>query len=264
MKKRVLLIGAKGRIGSGFVEEYLDKNYGKKYELILGVHDKRFRDRRFKVKIISLEDRKSLSRAMNGVDVVVSLAANPSPDAKFKDLINPNIIGAYNVFDIAVKKKVKRVVFASSVHAVYDNLGRSRPLAADRRQGLEKKEVDSRISPRPSDFYGASKVFGESLCYVFSRNYKLSCLAIRIGAYTADNKMKGVCYSRKDYEHVISQRDMGQLLHKAIISPKKVRFGIFNGVSKNKKMNMSLVEARKILKYKPEDDTYKLCREFLK
>lgn len=261
IKMKVLLVGANGRIGSGFIEEYLDKGYGKKYELILGVHDRKFRDRRFKVRIISLEDVKSLNRAMRGIDVVVNLAANPSPEAKFRDLIDPNIIGAYNVFESAIKNKVKRVVYASSVHAVYDNLGRRYQVSG---VGSLGKGVNSSVFPMPSDLYGATKVFGESLCYVFSRNFNLSCLAIRVGAYTADTKMGSVCYSRKDYEHVISQRDMGQLLHKVIIASTKVKFGIFNGVSKNKKMNMSLVEAQKILKYKPEDDTYRLCREFLK
>lgn len=245
---KVLLLGANGNVGSGFISEYLRRDYKKYYELILGVRDKKFKDKRFKVRRVSLDDKRGLGRVFAGIDVVVNLAANPLPSASFNQLIVPNIIGSYNVFHVAMKKKIKRVVFASSIHAVYDNLG---------------ERVNSRVFPKPSDLYGASKVFGESLCYVFSRK-NMSCFAIRIGAYTSNERLKNVCYSRKDYEHVISERDMGQLIHKAIIAPMKIKFGIFNGVSKNKKMDMELKETRKVLGYKPEDDMYKLCKELRK
>lgn len=245
---RVLLLGASGKVGSGFISEYLRRDYSKYYELILGARDRKFKDKRFKVRRFSLDDKGGLRRVFSGIDVVVNLAANPLPEASFSHLIVPNIVGAYNVFEIAMKKKVRRVIFASSIHAVYDNLG---------------GRVNSRVFPKPSDLYGASKVFGEALCYVFSRK-DMSCFVIRIGAYTSNEKLENVCYAKKDYKHIISERDMGQLLHKAIIAPMKIKFGIFNGVSKNKKMDVELKEARRVLGYKPEDDMYKLCKELRK
>jgi len=112
MKKKVLLVGGTGRIGPGFIEEYL-KNYSKSYELILGVHKKKHKGKLKTVKI-DLESIQSLKKAMKSVSVVVNLAANSDANAKFSDLVKPNLIGAYNVFEAARQAKCRRVVFASS------------------------------------------------------------------------------------------------------------------------------------------------------
>ena len=251
IRKSVILLGASGRIGTGFIEEYLNnKNYQKKYELILGIHNKKFRSKNFKVRHTLIEDIKTLERAFKGVDVVVNLAANPNPEAIFKDLIKPNLIGAYNVFEAARISGCKRVIFASSVHAV-EGYGRG-------------KQIKASDAPKPIDLYGASKVFGEALCYTFFSKYRLSCLAIRIGAYTSDDKIRTVCFSRQDYDHVISQRDMGQLIHKCIIAPKKAGYGILSGISNNTKKDMDLKLAKKIVGYKPQDNVYNLCKKIKK
>lgn len=249
VKKKVLLLGAAGRIGIGFREEYL-KNYKKSYELVLGVHNKKFKSKEFKVRYFSLENIESLKKAMKDIDVVINLAANPDPSAEFKDLVKPNLIGAYNVFEAAKQSNCSRVIFASSIHAV-EGYG----------HGYEVKNVD--VS-KPVDLYGASKVFGEALCYTFSYKYKLSCLAIRIGAYTTEDKIRNVCFSRHDYGYVISQRDMGQLIHKCIVAGKKVKYGILSGISNDKEKHLDLKFTKKLVGYKPKDDAYKICKEIKK
>jgi len=248
-RKKVLLLGAAGRIGNGFREEYLEK-YKNDYELILGVHGKKFKDERLKVLKVELGDIKSLRRAMKGISAVINLAANPNPDAKFNDLVKPNLIGAYNVFEAARKAGCERVIFASSVHAIN---------AYPHSHKVTHDEI-----PKPLDFYGASKAFGESLCSVFSHHYGLSCLAIRIGAYVSNNRKKVVCYTRHDYDYVISQRDMGQLLHRCVIAPKRVKYGILSGISNNEHKRMELNFTKKLVGYKPQDDAFKVCRAIKK
>ena len=248
MKKRVLLLGATGRIGPNLIEEYLD-NYKEYYDLILGVHNKKHKTELKSVKV-NLSDIKSLKRAMKGISVVVNLAANSNVDAKFEDLIEPNLIGAYNVFEAARQAGCERVIFASSVHAI-----NAYP---------HSHKVLSKDEPMPLDFYGASKAFGESLCSVFSHKYGLSCLAIRIGAYVSNDKKNKICYARKDYGHVISQRDFGELIHKSIIAPKKVKYGILSGISNNKHKHMGLKFTKKLVGYKPQDDEFKVCRAIKK
>ena len=189
-----------------------------------------------------------LKKAMKGVDVVVNLAAESNPSADFEDIIQPNLIGAYNVFEAARQAKVKRVVFASSVHAI-------------RGYALGYK-VKSNDAPKPANFYGASKVFGEALCYVFSSKYNLSCLAIRIGAYISNDRKKAVCLTRDNFDYVISQRDMAQLIHKSIMAPKSVKYGILSGSSNNKNKYMDLSFTKKLIGYKPQDNTDKLCSNF--
>jgi len=243
-RKKVILLGGTGRVGPGIVEEYLG-NYKRSYELVLGYHRKKPKTELKCVKV-DLNSISSLRRAFKGVSVVVNFAANSAPSAKFKDLVEPNIIGAYNVFEAARLAGCKRVVFASSVHAI---------------KGYPHDHtVDPREVPLPLNFYGASKVFGEALCKVFSCNYGLSCLAIRIGAYVANDKSSFVCRSRTDYDYVISQRDMGQLVHKCIVAPKKINYGIFSGISDNKHKRMELNYTRRVLGYKPKDDAFAFCK----
>jgi len=243
MKKKVLFLGVTGRIGPGLLEEYKN-NYEKYYDLIIGIHSKKVPS--FKSVRIDLKDIGTLKRAMKGVDVVVNLAAEADPEAKFEDIVQPNLIGAYNVFEAARLARVKRVVFASSVHAV-----RGYPLGS---------KVKPNDATQPPNFYGASKVFGESLCYVFSSKFNLSCLAIRIGAYVSNDGKKKVCLVRDNFDYVISQRDMAQLIHKCIMAPKSVRYGILSGSSNNKRKYMDLSFTKKLVGYKPKDDAYKMCR----
>jgi len=195
---------------------------------------------------VDLNSIDGLKKAFRGVSVVINLAANSAPSAKFKDIVKPNIIGAHNVFEAARLAKCSRVVFASSVHAI---------------QGYPHDHtVDPREVPLSLNFYGASKVFGEALCKVFSCNYGLSCLAIRIGAYVSNDRESYVCRTRTDYDYVISQRDMGQLIHKCIVAPKKVKYGIFSGISNNRHKRMELNYTRRVLGYRPQDDAFVVCK----
>lgn len=243
-KKKVLILGATGRIGPSLMEEYF-KKYKKDYELILGYHKSK-PEYDLESREISLTDIEKLKKAMIGIDVVVNLAANSDEKSEFSEIVQPNIIGAYNVFQAALDAKVKRVVFASSVHAI---------------RGYEfGKEVRHDDVPKPMNYYGASKVFGEALCHVFAQK-GLSCLAIRIGAYLPDNERKVVCYAREYYDYVISQRDFAQLLSKCILAPEKIKFGILSGISNNKNKYMDLKFTKELVGYEPEDDFYEICEE---
>ena len=70
---------------------------------------------------------------------------------------------------------------------------------------------------------------------------------------------KKVCMTRDDLDYVISQRDLGQLIHKCIIAPKNIRYGILAGSSNNKHLYMDLSSSRKLVGYKPQDDAFKMC-----
>jgi len=247
-KKKVLLLGATGRIGPSLVEEYKN-NYKKYYDLIIGIH-KKGKNYGLKTVKFDLSNIKKLKQSMKGVDVVVNLAANSNVNAKFEDLLNPNLIGTYNVLEAARQVKVKRIIIASSVHAISDY--------------PHTYKVKSSDTPKPLNFYGASKAYGEALCSVFSHKYNLSCLAIRIGAYVSDNRKKVVCDTRHDYGHVISQRDFGQLIHKSIMAGKKVKYGVLNAISNNKHRHMELNFTKKLIGYKPKDDAYKICKAIKK
>lgn len=248
VKKKVLFLGVTGRIGPGLLEEY-KKNYRRYYDIVIGVHKKK-KIPGFKTIKIDLLNIKKLKKAMTGINVVVNLAAESNPDAKFEQIVNPNLIGAYNVFEAALESGCSRVIFASSVHAV-----RGYPLG---------EKVKSHYAPKPINFYGASKVFGEALCYVFSKKYNLSCLAIRIGAYISNDMKKAVCLIRDDLDYVISQRDIAQLIHKCIIAPERVKYGILSGSSNNKRIYLDLDFTKKLVDYNPKDDAFVMCSQIKK
>jgi uronate dehydrogenase len=243
MKKNVIILGATGRIGPSLLEEL--QQYQKDYNIILGIHKTKIKG--YENRKINLQGITQLKKAFKGIHTVINLAANADENANFKDIVSPNILGAYNVFEAARLAKVKRVIFASSVHAIKGyNL---------------KKTVKSTDITKPINFYGASKVFGEALCNVFSTKYNLSCLAIRIGAYIPNNKKKAICLTRDNFDYVISQRDLGQLIHKCIMANKDVKYGILAGSSNNKHLYMDLSSAKKLVNYKPQDDAFKMCKE---
>src|SRR3546814_1208963 len=85
---------------------------------------------------------------MEEIDCVVHLAGIPGEDS-WDRIRSVNIEGTYNVFEAARRKKVRRVVFASSNHTV----------------GFHRTDhaIDINADIRPDTLYGVSKVYGEAL-----------------------------------------------------------------------------------------------------
>src|SRR5215213_9294108 len=65
-----------------------------------------------------LTDRRVLDEALDGVDAVVHLAGNPDPEAPWQALREPNVEGFAQLLAAAHDHGVRRVIFASSVHAM--------------------------------------------------------------------------------------------------------------------------------------------------
>ena len=55
---------------------------------------------------------------MEGHDILIHLAANPSQSAEWDSVVGPNIEGTYNAYEAAVRNDLDRVVFASTNHVV--------------------------------------------------------------------------------------------------------------------------------------------------
>lgn len=246
MRPLVLLTGAAGKIGSGFRREHA-KHYAEHYRLRLGVYRTKEQQPGPSDEVVPLdiEDFGSTLAACEGVQCVVHLAASPNWQGDFcSELNGPNIIGAYNVFEAARRAGCRRVVYASSVHAIMGY-----PV------DFQAHVTDP---PRPDTMYGVTKVFGEGLCSSFAYEYGISCIAVRIGAYVPDEERAKV--ERSDnpqlLDIVISQRDMAQLLHRCITAPESVRYAIVNGLSDNRYKRMDLEDARRLLGYEPQDDAF--------
>ncbi|BDI30833.1 TDP-glucose-4,6-dehydratase [Capsulimonas corticalis] len=236
-KRRVLVTGAAGYIGSYFAEHSSEK-----YDLRLMVREQDWAIDRIRpfgeVVYADLSSIERLQELFEGVDAIVHLAANPRPDALWNDLLEPNIIGTYNVFTAAVAAKVRRVIYASSVHAV-----------AGYPDDVQVKTGDP---VNPPDLYGVAKCFGEALARYMSSQQGLSAIVVRIGAYKTveRGRMDKGPHLRNSF---VSKRDLNQLLHRCI-DVEDLPFAILHGVSDNQFKRLDISTTRDLVGYDPQDD----------
>lgn len=247
-KPRVLLTGAAGNIGSGFRDEY-HANYSDHYRLRLG-DVKPIRDSRFdEIVQFELEDFQSVRKACEGVQAILHLAANPNWKADFRAaLIGPNILGNYLLFEAAREAGVKRIVFASSVHAIMGY-----PVTY---------QAHYNDPPRPDSMYGVTKLFGEGLCSAYASLYNISCIAVRIGAYVPAGQIQRITYTDDPQflDIVVTQRDLSQLFDKLLTAPPNIKYLIANGLSNNRYRRMDIEHLRDLVNYQPQDDAFKLSQ----
>jgi nucleoside-diphosphate-sugar epimerase len=188
---------------------------------------------------LDVAEAEACAAACEGVDIVIHLAADPSPEADWESsLLANNVQGVVNVLRAASEAGCRRVVFASSVHAV----GGYPP----------ETSIADNAPPRPTNLYGASKAFGESVAATYAAT-GLSGIAIRIGAYDAPwFHAEGDARAASAY---ISVRDMNQLLVRCIKTP-DIDYAVVAGISDNRHKRFDLVLTRALLGYAPHDDGF--------
>lgn len=168
---------------------------------------------------------------MAGADVIVHFAAIPD-ERPFEELLRPNFLAAYAVWEAAHRQGVRRVVYASSVHAV----------------GLWETTagIDADAPHRPDTFYGLSKCFAEDLgrMYWEKRGIEAACLRI----FSATEEPQNV----RALGTWLSRRDLAQLVTRAVTAP-VVGFTVAFGLSGNARAPVSNARALH-LGYRPEDD----------
>jgi uronate dehydrogenase len=118
-----------------------------------------------------LADASALAAVMDGVQAVVHLGGVAVEDT-WEKIMSANLAGAYNVFEAARRQGVKRIIMASSNHAV-GYFPRS-------------EVIDDRVLPRPDGRYGLSKAFAETLGRLYADKYRMEVFCIRIGAMTLE------------------------------------------------------------------------------
>src|SRR5262245_12593744 len=107
-----------------------------------------------------------VERAVAGTDGIIHLGGH-SVEGAWDTILSANIIGCYNLFEAARRHGVRRIVFASSNHAV-GFYPRHRRIGTD-------------VTVRPDTRYGVSKAFGEALAAMYADKYGLRVLCLRIG-----------------------------------------------------------------------------------
>lgn len=236
-RRKVLVTGAAGNIGSYFAEHAREK-----YDLRLMVQAmdeqaaaiKGFGD----VVVGDLSDLDRLKTLCDGIDTVVHLAADPSPSATWNDLLHANIIGTYHIMAAAKAAGCRRVIYASSIHAVSG-------YPAD-------AQVKTSEPVNPGDLYGVTKCFGEALGRYMAEQEGVSVIALRIGAFQPLERAREADAIRL-LDAFVSQRDLHQLIERSI-DVENVKFAVLHGVSNNRFKRLDISDARALVGYDPQDD----------
>jgi nucleoside-diphosphate-sugar epimerase len=241
-RKTVMITGAAGRIGRSLSAYAADR-----YDLRLLVRradQAGAVDAHGEVHVGDCTDLAMLKQAFRSCDTVVHLAADPSPAALWESVLPNNIIAAYNVFVAALAAGCRRVVFASSIHAV---------------SGYpDGYQVHPEEPVNPGDLYGVSKCFGEACGRYMAMQHGLSVIAIRIGGFKSIDSVK----NRRSVGYMnafVSRRDLDQLLCRCI-DDRRLKFAIVHGLSDNPFNRMDIHTARELLGYRPQDDFTELNR----
>ena len=162
-----------------------------------------------------LTNPEEVAAAVKGADSVIHLggcSVGRQGDAPWDAILQTNIIGCYNLFEAARQAGVRRVIFASSNHAV-GFYPRTRRIGPD-------------VTVRPDGRYGLSKAFGEALGALYADKHGMSVTCLRIG---------NVGPSPLDVRRLaiwISPEDIAQLIRIGLEHP-DIRFEVFYGASDN-------------------------------
>jgi uronate dehydrogenase len=239
-KRKVLLTGAAGRIGTAF-RHYAENRYD--FRLVDRKTEELGQPGRDEIIELDVADLAACRRACEGIDTVLHLAGDPSPRAGFYDsLLDNNIKGVYNIFRAAKDQGCRRVIFASSV------------------QVISGYPLDVQAHPespvKPINLYGVSKCFGEALAHYFALAEGLSSIAVRIGSFEG-NRHDWADINARNLSTFVSKRDLCQLFIRCIETP-AVQFAIVHGVSNNRFKRMDITSTKEILGYAPQDDSFQL------
>ncbi|MDR6264200.1 MULTISPECIES: NAD(P)-dependent oxidoreductase [Rhodobacterales] len=238
MLKKLVLTGAAGRLGS-----YLREPLSKMCEELVSTDiadgvGKLYPSERFvQADISKFEEVEPL---MEGADMVIHFGAIVD-EVPFEEIWGPNFVGSYNVWEAGYRHGVRRVVYASSIHAVgmypsRDNVG-----------------VD--VPHRPDTFYGLAKCFTEDLGRMYWEKRQMESVHLRIlsAAQVTGARALGTW---------LSYDDLIQLVTRAIETP-VVQWSVIYGVSNNDRAPVDNTKARH-LGYKPKDNAEVFAEEILK
>ncbi|MDT0265147.1 NAD(P)-dependent oxidoreductase [Streptomyces sp. DSM 44915] len=194
--------------------------------------------------VADLADRDALREAVRGTDAILHLAGI-SLESTFEKILRANIEGTYHLYEAAREEGVRRIVFASSNHAV--------GVTPWPRPGEPPIPVD--VPHRPDTFYGLSKCFGEDLAQLYWDKYGIETVSVRIGS----------CFPKPTSVRMLSvwlsPEDGARLFHTALSAP-GVGHTVVYGSSANTRnvWDLSTAEA---LGYVSADDSERFAADLI-
>lgn len=182
--------------------------------------------------VFDLSDDEAVEEAVKGVDAIVHFGGAPL-EAAWKTILASNIEGTYNIYEAARRNGVKRVIYASSVHAIgYHKL-------TDR--------IDEDAPVRPDSLYGVSKCFVEALANLYWDKFGMESVCLRIFSSFPEPPERRMLWSWLSFD------DCVRLVEASLTAP-HVGCTIAYGLSQNKVCPVD-TSNWKLLGYQPQDNT---------
>ena len=192
------------------------------------------------IDVVDVGDLDACRSAVAGADAVVHLAADPDPAADWDRLLPANVVGAHNIARAAVDGGVRRLVLASSLHAM-----------SGAPPGHQSRADDQ---PRPGNLYGATKAWAEALGAWVGATSTTSAVALRIG-YFAEDRPDPTTTPPREVSAWLSVRDAAELV-RAAVEADLSGFTVANGISANRYRAADLDVTVRRLGYRPVDDAW--------
>jgi uronate dehydrogenase len=233
--RNILITGAAGALGSVLRESL------RPYAKTLTLSDRASLGERRENEVhheCDLANPDAVSAMMKDVDVVIHLGGAPRENT-FQVILDSNIVGSYNIYEAARRHGVKRVIYASSVHAI----------------GFYEctQTIDANVPQRPDSLYGVSKTFVENLSRYYYDKFGLESVCVRIGS----------CFpkpvDRRMLATWLSYDDFSRLCVRALMTP-SVGHMIVYGNSDNSANFWDNTEAA-YLGYRPQDSADAYAQE---
>ncbi|MGB6103220.1 MAG: NAD(P)-dependent oxidoreductase [Pusillimonas sp.] len=179
-----------------------------------------------------LADAASVDRMLEGVDAVVHLGASLNVD-DWEDTLRVNIAGTYHIYEAARRAGARRIIYASSHHAV----------------GMYPidQRLDADAPARPDSLYGLSKCFGENLARYCWDKFGIESVCLRIGS------TRPLPNESRELATWLSEPDFGRLLL-ACLTAGKVEHTVVYGVSNNPASWWDNEKGASRLGFVPQDD----------
>ena len=229
---RVLVTGAAGRIGSVVSERLAARHDLRGLDVVPWPEDGR---PAYPGELVvgDVTDPTVAAAAVRDVDAVVHLAGIPH-EAPLPDILHSHVVSTAALLDAMVQHGVRRMVYASSNHAIGMT---PRP---------ETGQVAADAPPRPDTFYGVGKVAAEALLSLYADRHGISSVALRIGNFRDEPE------NRRSLSVWLSYDDAAALVEAGLTADFSGVRTVF-GISANRDAWWDLGAGRAI-GYHPHDD----------
>lgn len=226
--KKLVLTGAAGRLGS-YLREPLSKLCEElvSTDIAEDIGDLYPGETYIRADLAKMDE---IAPVLDGAEMVVHFGAIVD-EKPFEELLGPNFVGSYNIWEAGYKAGVRRIVYASSIHAV----------------GMHLKSdfIGTDAEHRPDTFYGLAKCFTEDLGRMYWDKRGMESVHLRILSCAQVNNTRAL-------GSWLSYNDLIQLVTRAIDTP-SVGFSIIYGVSNNDRAPVDNAKAS-FLGYRPVDN----------